>query len=489
MLKRINIFLKLITCNFFAFVLIIIILNFYHSRQTYSYAHDESGFIVEILSAFLVHFVVTAFVFTAVSYFFVRFFIKRPIRQLQRGMDKLAEKEFGYRLDESRKDEFGALSESFNEMASMLESSLNELKKNRDYIESILETSADIIIQASPSGKIIALNSGAENALGYQRNEVLGKPVEMLFRYPQERAEALKKLGDQDSLANYSTQFKTKEGEFRDVLLTISQIRNPSGDIIGTIGISKDVTEEFRLQTELLRSQRYASIGQVFTSVQHSMKNMLNACMGGAYMVRTGLKKENHSMLIEGWDMVQDGINSLVKMSKEMLQYVKEFKPTLRPVNLKKALSDIDDNVRQSADDRGIRFNVKIPDGLPEVICDETMIRSAVMDLVSNALDACQWKEYKDGEFAEVVLDAFEDHENHKYVIEVRDNGIGMTEEVKTSIFNPFFSTKSKSGTGLGLSITSRMIGVHDGEFDVESEPNVGTKFRIVLPIDGPIPK
>jgi signal transduction histidine kinase len=112
------------------------------------------------------------------------------------------------------------------------------------------------------------------------------------------------------------------------------------------------------------------------------------------------------------------------------------------------------------------------------------MIHSAVMDVVSNALDACLWKEYPDGEVPEIVLGAYSDQDGQKLAIEVKDNGCGMTEEVKENLFTPFFSTKSKAGTGLGLSITSRMISAHGGEFDVESEPDQGTIFRILLPIN-----
>ena len=106
------------------------------------------------------------------------------------------------------------------------------------------------------------------------------------------------------------------------------------------------------------------------------------------------------------------------------------------------------------------------------------------MDIVSNALDACLWKDYGDDEKPEISLDAYISEDGREAVIEVRDNGCGMTEDVKANIFTPFFSTKSKAGTGLGLSITSRMIGVHGGEIDVESVPDQGTVFRVVLPID-----
>jgi signal transduction histidine kinase len=107
------------------------------------------------------------------------------------------------------------------------------------------------------------------------------------------------------------------------------------------------------------------------------------------------------------------------------------------------------------------------------------------MDIVSNALDACVWKEYTGGEQPKVSMRAYVSEDGHNAMIEVSDNGIGMTEDVKKNIFTPFFSTKSKAGTGLGLSIVARMIGVHGGRIDVESEPGKGTTFHLVLPIDG----
>ena len=108
------------------------------------------------------------------------------------------------------------------------------------------------------------------------------------------------------------------------------------------------------------------------------------------------------------------------------------------------------------------------------------------MDIVSNALDACVWKNYDESEKPLVSMGAYPTEENEKFVIEIKDNGCGMTEEVKSNIFTPFFSTKSRAGTGLGLSISSRMIGVHGGRIEVESEPDRGSLFKIVLPLSGP---
>jgi two-component system sensor histidine kinase AtoS len=419
------------------------------------------------------------------SWLAVSLFIKRPVRRLSDAMSRLAEREFDFRLDENERDEFGSLESSFNDMADMLSASLRELKKNQDYLRSVLESSADIIITVNPSGQIQTLNKGAEQALGYSRIELIGKPMETLFADPRERDAAIERLQYADNVVNYETRFVSKAGEVRNVLLTVSRLRNAAGAIIGTIGISKDVTVEKRLQSKLIQSQRLVAIGEVFTGIQHSMKNMLNACKGGAYMVNTGLSTDNPDMLVEGWAMVQEGIDRMTSMAQGMLSYVKVWVPRSERTDLAQILCEIHRVVKQTAADKGVKFRLDIPSELPPLLCDAKMIHTAVMDIVSNALDACTWKIYNDVEEPEIVLTAFSSSDRRESIVEVRDNGCGMTEEVKANIFTPFFSTKSKAGTGLGLSLTSRAIDVHGGTIDVESEPNRGTTFRIMIPVNG----
>jgi len=409
---------------------------------------------------------------------------KRLIRELVNGMNLLAEKEFDFRLDEDREDTFESLS-SFNDMASMLASSMNELKKNQDYLRSILESSADLIITLNSSGKIQTINSSAENVLGHNRNDVIGQSIEIILADPQDRKVAARKLQFSENVVDYETQFVTKDKKVRDVSLTLSRLRSPAGTVIGTIVLGKDITDEKHLQNEIIQSQPYVEIGQVFTGIQHSMKNMLNACKGGAYMVRTGLTNDNRKMLEEGWDMVEEGISKLTNMSSNMLKYVKEWKARCSTVDLGQLLIDIHHVCKQNAVDNNVDFQLNISPELPPVFCDGQMIHSVVMDIVSNAFDACLWKDYKPGTAPKIAIGASACPERQEVVIQIKDNGCGMTKDVKENIFVPFFSTKSRAGTGLGLSIASRMIAVHGGKIDVESEANVGTVFHITLPIDG----
>ena len=201
-------------------------------------------------------------------------------------------------------------------------------------------------------------------------------------------------------------------------------------------------------------------------------------------MVRTGLAKDERKMFEEGWEIVQEGINRMTDMSSDMLKFVKGWVPKFEEVELVKVLSEIDHLVKKSASDKGIEYNLKVAKELPLLRCDSQMIHSALMDIVSNALDACLWKDYNEKEAPKVTMNVYLNNSEENVIIEINDNGCGMTETVKTKIFTPFFTTKSKSGTGLGLPICSRMINAHNGKIDVESEPNKGTVFKIALPIN-----
>jgi PAS domain S-box-containing protein len=409
--------------------------------------------------------------------------IERPIRALISGMRRIAAGDFGFRFGLSRKDEIGLVAESFDHMTGELASGLSELRETRDYLEGIVESSADIIITVNPAGLIQTFNAGAENALGYGREEVIGRRIEMLFADPRERDAAIARLQDTDNVVNYETHFLTKRGQVKDVILTLSRLREVGGRPIGTFGISKDVTNEKRLQRELIQAERLAAVGQALTGIQHSMKNMLNALQGGSYLVRTGMAKSDRKMLEDGWRMVQEGIASMTALSSNMLGYVKDWRPEFKKVDLGEVAAKIHRVVGQTARDRGVDLHLELPGPLPLVNCDPELIHSAVMDVVSNALAACEEKRYGNDETPEVVicLKAIEDGNAVKIV--VRDNGCGMTEQVRARIFAPFFSAKEATGTGLGLALVSRIVSVHGGSVGAESEPGRGSVFHILVPV------
>jgi PAS domain S-box-containing protein len=406
--------------------------------------------------------------------------------KLVQEMEEVAAGEANFSFDDFGTDEVGELADSFGNMATELQSTVMELKSTRDYMEGIVESSADIIITVGPSGRIRTFNKGAESTLGYNRFEVIGKNIEMLFADPNERRVAIERLKDTDNVINYETHFLAKDGRVRDVILTLSRLRDLDGNLLGTFGISKDVTRENRLKRESLLNARLAAIGQAVTGIHHSMKNMLSSLKGGSYMIETALEEDDKKLLEEGWTMVQEGIAHITNLSTLMLNYVRELQPELKETDASALVKSAYVTTRESAQNKGISLQLDVDRDTPAILADPRLIHSVVMDLVTNALDACLWKDYEDDEQPLVVLRARGCDGGGCVEIIVEDNGQGMTDEIKENIFTPFFSTKKKLGTGIGLTMTSRVVRKHGGTIEVESELSRGTTFRVSLPVGGP---
>ncbi|MHC4941625.1 MAG: PAS domain S-box protein [Planctomycetota bacterium] len=401
-------------------------------------------------------------------------------------MRKIADNNLDFRFKVTRNDEIGLLEGSFNDMASRLQVHQGELKSTMEYLKGIVENAADLIITVNQEGRIQTFNRGAEQSLGYCREEVIGKRIEMLFADHQDRNKAIQMLQHSDHVTNYETRFFAKNGNVRNVLLTLSILRDAKEKPIGTFGISKDITREKSLQEKLIQSEKFVAIGQAVTGIQHAIKNMLNALKGGAYLLNSGIAKNNRDRLEEGWQMVEEGITRISNLSLNMLNYAKEWKLELEEVDLTSLIQKINRVFGETANKEGVAFRSDFSGPQLPVICDPSLIHMAVMDIVSNALDACTLKDYPEGEDAEITISVYLQRDVEASVIEISDNGIGMNQEIMKNLFTPFFSTKKQWGTGLGLALTSKIINMHGGEILFDSKPDLGAVFRIVLPVNGP---
>ena len=414
--------------------------------------------------------------------FLLRHQLMRPVDQLIRGTRQVGSGDLEFRFNTTRPDELGELGRSFDRMTQKVQAHQAELVNALEYLQGILESSADIIITVSPNNFIERFNKGAENALGYRRTEVQGKRIEMLFARKEDREIALEQLADSDNVVNFATDFVTKDGEIRNVLLTLSRLRSPDGEPIGTFGISKDITEERKLIKQVIEMKKLAAIGEAVTGIQHAVKNMLNALKGGAYVLKSGIRTKKRKRVVEGWAMVEEGIERMSNLSLSLLNYARDWKLTREEVNVAELIEKVRDVVKVSAAGKGIELLAE-PGEMDSIIsCDPRLIHMVLMDLVSNSIDACVWKDYSVGERPEVVLTTNIDAETDLFEIQVRDNGCGMTDEVKENLFKPFFSTKDNFGTGVGLSVTDRVIERHHGRIRVESELGVGTTISVGLP-------
>jgi signal transduction histidine kinase len=270
-----------------------------------------------------------------------------------------------------------------------------------------------------------------------------------------------------------------KNGQQVDISLSLSLLRDNAGRVIGTVGISKDITEENRLRCQLIENERLAAIGQTVAELAHCIKNILNGLKGGSYLINIGLKRKETGMVNEGWKTVQKGISRISRLSLDMLNYSHDRKPDLQPTDPFLLAKETTEMVFQAAKMEGIEIVLQGQEG-PAVLLDPTQIGRALLNLIDNALDACREKIYLENEKPRVEVKVVRSGGEIRFT--VQDNGMGIDPEVQDQLFKRFYSTKESGGTGLGLPVTQKIVVEHQGSLKWESIPGKGSAFSLLLP-------
>ena len=242
--------------------------------------------------------------------------------------------------------------------------------------------------------------------------------------------------------------------------------------------------EDTTYYSAMVQAERLAGVGQTIATLSHHIKNILQGIRGGSYLVDMGLENEDLEMVRKGWAIVgrnQDKISSLVM---DMLSFSKEREPELVPGDLAALIDDIVATVGQRAAESGARMHWQAPAGLPQLLFDPAGISRAVLNVVTNALDAVEGRPD-----AAVTITAGIDEEARVARITVTDNGAGMPPETLADIFTLFVSTKGGRGTGLGLTVSRKILREHGGDIHASSRLGEGSTFVLEFPLpaaDGP---
>ncbi|MDY6837108.1 MAG: response regulator [Thermodesulfobacteriota bacterium] len=239
---------------------------------------------------------------------------------------------------------------------------------------------------------------------------------------------------------------------------------------------------------ELLRSERLATIGETVAGLAHYIKNILSGLRGGLYMVNTGVAKNSSRMFKEGSSMVERNVERISDLALDLLSYSKERTPERTVCKPNEIVTEAVGIFKEKAKEHRVTLDTVLSPGLEEAYLDREGIHNVLLNLISNAIDACIYDEDTSKAWEVTVKTSLEtERDSGKTLLfQVSDNGSGMTDEVKEKLFTKFFSTKSGRGTGLGLLITQKIIHEHGGKISVESEAGQGTIFSVRLPTQMP---
>ena len=338
--------------------------------------------------------------------------------------------------------------------------------------EALVEASPIAIVMIDQEGLVRHWNQAAERLLEKRRDEVLE------HSYVDVLPEA---LHEQVRQALYTVRrtrrsFRVRIGEGRLVNLTCSPLGAPSA-LDGLLLTLDDVTEQVRMEEQLIQQDRLASVGMLAAGVAHEVNTPLTGISSYAQILLEETPAEDPRRPLLEKVVTQAGRAS--KIARGLLSLSRpsgEGGLALGPVDLMDLAEETVGLIAPQVRRAGARVTWDRPRQPVLAQGDRSRLQQVVMNLLLNALDAV-------GEGGEITLRAWEERDGMAR-LEVRDNGVGIPAEARDKVFDPFFTTKgSGAGTGLGLSISYAIVREHAGTLVVDSEPGRGTAMRMLLPL------
>jgi signal transduction histidine kinase len=240
--------------------------------------------------------------------------------------------------------------------------------------------------------------------------------------------------------------------------------------------------EETRYYQAMVQAERLAAIGQTIAALSHHIKNILQGLRSGSEILKMGLGEKNDPMVQQGWKIVEKNQGKIYDLVMDMLSYSKEREPAIEATDINQVVRDVLELVAGRAREIGAHIETRLDESLPAVEVDPEGLHRALLNIISNALDAVE--ERKKPQLGVVTA---VDNEAGWVRISVLDNGVGIPPQKLAEIFKPFVSTKGAKGTGLGLAVSRKIFREHGGDIVVQSQPGRGSRFILRLPIKSPL--
>lgn len=353
---------------------------------------------------------------------------------------------------------------------------------DRRFLAKILETTAALIVVLDLEGRIVRFNDACSRLTGFTPAEVLGKhywdTVIPQDDREQVRAEFARIISTSETRP-YENPWISKDGHQHTILWSNSVLTDPSGGVTHLISTGIDVTEARRFQQELVQAQRMEAIGQLAGGIAHEFNNLLTAIFGHTALAKRLIPTSHDAA--SSLDRVEQAAEQAGRVIRSLLTFSTKERS-------EKGVASVASLIEESAAlidgliPANIQLNVLPVADTLWIQADRLQIQQAILNLAINARDAMpaggilrlSAKAGPGGSTVEITLE---------------DSGQGIPRELLHRVFEPFFTTKAKtSGGGLGLSVARSIAGDHGGNLTLISEPGIGTRVTLSLPLAAPPP-
>lgn len=355
-----------------------------------------------------------------------------------------------------------------------------KIDEARYRLAAIVESSDDGIFSQDLSGVVTSWNAAAEKIYGYSAEEMIGQSITRVMppELQSEEPRIMAVIADGKSIDHLETVRFTKSGQKIDVSLTVSPIRDESGNVTGAAKIVRDITQKRKTEQALRTTERLASVGRLAATIAHEINNPLEAVTNLIYLAKSSSDPGQVQNFLRG---AEEELERVSQLTKQTLGFYRETKGSAL-IRIGPLLMPLIAVFSSRARNKGVAILPEVEQD-PEILAVPGEIRQLLANLISNSIDAMDSggairirissaRQWKCGAAPGVRLS-------------VADSGCGIPAAIRPLLFEPFFTTKKEVGTGLGLWVCKSIVEKHGGTIRVKSSTagtGRGTVFSVLLP-------
>ena len=365
-------------------------------------------------------------------------------------------------------------------MVSDIDRIARALQTNEAFLRNVIDTDPNFIFVKNREGQFVLANKAVADVYGTTIEEIVGKTdrdfnpqAEEVQHFESDDVQVIDKKVEKTIPAERITD---TQGKVRWLKTTKRPIQFSQEGPVYVLGVSTDITEARVLQDQLAQAQKMEAIGQLAGGIAHDFNNILTAILGFADLLRFDAGNPEVKDIA---GKIGAAAQSARELTGKLLGFARRGKDTHLLIDLNSCVRDTASLI-QTVIDKSIQFEQNLSASPVLVKGDATQLQQVVMNLALNARDAMSKVDHK-SKILRIKVSALK---NARAELVVSDTGCGISEQIISRIYEPFFTTKSEEhGTGLGLSMVYGIVRNHGGDISVESKVGQGTTFRIVLPL------
>ena len=350
-----------------------------------------------------------------------------------------------------------------------------EIRQVERHLATLVESASDLIVSIDPEGRIVTWNTAAENLTGSTRDKLKDRPFSGLFTAEDSPkvTKAFSDMKEQGSPVHMELTLAARGSRKVRVSWVLSPVRGESGDVMGTVAIGRDLTEQRELEVQVMRSQKLAALGVMAGGIAHEVRNPLAVCGSAAQFLLE--ETPSPEFLRECAEKIHSGVRRASQTIENLLKFARPSAPeAMKAVDLVGVVQDALSLTGNEARIHKIRIGCELPGEPVPVQGNVDMLTQLFSNVILNGFKAMP----RGGD-----LDIRFELTDNEAVVAVSDTGCGIPSEHLDKIFDPFFSTWSPGdGAGLGLSICYTIARQHGGAIAARRRER-GTEFIVRLPL------